>query len=235
MRYQIALGLADAMLSGPPTLASVRARCTKALGGKQGWVASLAKDMLQEHTCNWLSTIRKDLARSIRKHPAFQGAFAGAEPPHIHRYSLTTPALGRPPLALQNCALPDLPTRGDIARWLHLDLPHLDWLADVDGRNVRAEDERLRHYAYRWMAKRSGGFRLLEIPKSRLRALQRRILHELIEYVPPHESAHGFRARHSRHQCRAARRPQVVSGWICRIFRQCQRCELLRSSVRSAT
>ncbi|HKQ26287.1 MAG TPA: reverse transcriptase family protein [Burkholderiales bacterium] len=197
MRFHCALSLADAMLSGPPTPASVRARCTSALGGKAGWLASLSKDMLQEHTATWHPNIRKALARSILKHPAFQSAWSNPEPPHIRRYFLTSPALGRPPFPLQHCALPDLPTTGDIAKWLKLELPQLEWFADIAGRNVRAEDERLRHYVYRWVAKRSGGFRLLEIPKTRLRALQRRLLHELIEYVPPHEAAHGFRARHS--------------------------------------
>ena len=153
--------------------------------------------MLQEHTGRWHPTIRMDLARSILNHPEFQKAWANPEPPRIRRYFLTSPSLARPPFALQNCVLPDLPTRGDIAKWLNLELPQLEWFADVGGRNFRADDERLRHYAYKWVAKRSGGFRLLEIPKSRLRALQQRILHELIEYVPPHESAHGFRARHS--------------------------------------
>ena len=178
MRDQCALGLADAMLSGPPTPASVRARCTKALGGKSGWVASLSKDMLQAHIGVWHPTIRKDLARSILQHPAFQSAWASPEPPRIRRYFLTSPTLARPPISLQDCALPDLPTRGDIAKWLNLELPQLDWFADIGGRNVRADDERLRHYAYKWIAKRSGGFRLLEIPKSRLRALQRRLLPE---------------------------------------------------------
>ena len=185
------------MLSGPPTPASVRARCTKALGGKAGWLASLSKDMLQVHTGMWHPNIRKDLARSILKHPAFQSAWASPEPPRIRRYFLTSPTLARPPFPLQNCVLPDLPAMGDIAKWLNLELPQLEWFADIGGRNVRADDERLRHYVFKWVAKRSGGFRLLEIPKSRLRALQRRLLHELIEYVPPHESAHGFRARHS--------------------------------------
>jgi hypothetical protein len=34
-------------------------------------------------------------------------------------------------------------------------------------------------------------------PKTALRAVQRTILRDLLEYVPPHEAAHGFRARHS--------------------------------------
>jgi hypothetical protein len=53
------------------------------------------------------------------------------------------------------------------------------------------------HCSYRWLPKRTGGVRLLEIPKAHLRTIQRRLLHELLKYVPPHEAAHGFRGRHS--------------------------------------
>jgi RNA-directed DNA polymerase len=185
------------MLSGPPTPASVRARCEKALGEKPVWMRELSKAMLQLHGGSWHPNSRKDLARSILKHPASRKAWADSEALRIRRYALAPPTLGRPPVALQDCAFPDLPTCGDIASWLHLELPQLDWFADVGGRNAAAHDERLRHYSYKWVPKRSGGFRLLEIPKPRLRALQRRLLHELIEYVPPHEAAHGFRTRHS--------------------------------------
>ncbi|MCU7880311.1 MAG: reverse transcriptase family protein, partial [Candidatus Thiodiazotropha sp. (ex Lucinoma aequizonata)] len=41
--------------------------------------------------------------------------------------------------------------------------------------------------------KPSGSKRLIEIPKSRLKAIQRQILSELLNRVPPHPCAHGFR------------------------------------------
>jgi hypothetical protein len=55
----------------------------------------------------------------------------------------------------------------------------------------------LRHYHYHWVSKRSGGARLVEAPKSRLKAVQRRILHGIVDRVPPHDAAHGFRAARS--------------------------------------
>jgi RNA-directed DNA polymerase len=197
MIFHVALSLADAMLAGPSTQRSVLARCSTALGAKPAWLTVLTKAMLREHGEVWRPNARKSLARSIRNHPAFQNAWATAERPRIRRYFLTSPALGPPPVSPQHCYLPDLPTAGDIAKWLNLELPQLDWFADVGERNHRATDERLHHYSYQWVTKRSGGFRLLEIPKSRLRTIQRQVLHELIDYVPPHEAAHGFRARHS--------------------------------------
>src|SRR5262249_20203524 len=50
----------------------------------------------------------------------------------------------------------------------------------------------LRHYTYSWLPKRAGKWRLLEMPKARLKALQRRILHEILDHVPPHEAAHSY-------------------------------------------
>ena len=45
-------------------------------------------------------------------------------------------------------------------------------------------------------AKRSGGSRLVEIPKGRLREAQRRILHGLLDRIAPHGAVHGFRKGH---------------------------------------
>ena len=42
------------------------------------------------------------------------------------------------------------------------------------------------------LQKRRGGHRLLEAPKTRLKALQRRILQDILRQVPTHNAAHGF-------------------------------------------
>jgi RNA-directed DNA polymerase len=51
----------------------------------------------------------------------------------------------------------------------------------------------LRHYHYRVLAKLSGSIRLIEAPKPRLKELQRQILSQILEKIPPHSAAHGFR------------------------------------------
>src|SRR5436190_882980 len=79
----------------------------------------------------------------------------------------------------------------DIAAWLGIDQAHLEWLAD-EHRHLRSPvSSRLRHYLYKWIPKRSGAYRLLETPKSKLKATQRRILHEILDRVPLHEATHG--------------------------------------------
>src|SRR5437764_1328298 len=68
------------------------------------------------------------------------------------------------------------------------------WLADWRGlaRHSRARSPELRHYHYAWVPKRAGGARLLESPKPRLKAIQRRVLSEILDRIPTHDAAHGF-------------------------------------------
>src|SRR3546814_11424370 len=39
---------------------------------------------------------------------------------------------------------------------------------------------------------KKAGARLLEVPKPRLREIQRKILRRILDLVPPHDAAHGF-------------------------------------------
>jgi hypothetical protein len=73
----------------------------------------------------------------------------------------------------------------------------LAWFADVRGLERRVEDERLRHYRYAWHVRADGRARVLEAPKPRLKAIQRRLLDELLVWIPPHDAAHGFVAGRS--------------------------------------
>ncbi len=93
--------------------------------------------------------------------------------------------------------VPALGTAAALADWLGLTPRELDWFADVRSRSASAPAGPLRHYLYQWQRKRSGTLRLLEVPKPRLKQLQRQLLHELVDLIPPHAAAHGFRRGHS--------------------------------------
>jgi hypothetical protein len=82
---------------------------------------------------------------------------------------------------------------GDVAAWLGLAASELEWFCD--GRHLERCDqvEPLRHYRRRWIRKRGGAARLIESPKPRLKQIQRRILREILDPLPPHPAAHGFR------------------------------------------
>ena len=53
-------------------------------------------------------------------------------------------------------------------------------------------DEKLRNYRYRAVARRTGLPRVIEAPKARLKEIQRWLLREILDHVPPHDAAHGF-------------------------------------------
>jgi hypothetical protein len=82
---------------------------------------------------------------------------------------------------------PQVDHLGALAEFLGLDGDALDWFADRWEINRFARDERLRHYRYRWLP-----HRLIEAPKPRLRAVQRRLLDEILAGLPVHDRAHGF-------------------------------------------
>ena len=84
-----------------------------------------------------------------------------------------------------------------LANWLGLSAGHLQWFADRRSMERTIRDERLRHYRRRWLRKSDGSMRLLEAPKKELKDLQRQILHEILDRIPAHESAHGFRPARS--------------------------------------
>ena len=81
---------------------------------------------------------------------------------------------------------------GDLARWLDISIDELDWFADAKHQHGRTSIPILQHYSYAFAPKRSGPPRLIEAPKPRMKAMQKRILHELLDAIPVHPCAHGF-------------------------------------------
>ena len=94
--------------------------------------------------------------------------------------------------ALSELDIPQLRTAGDLADWLYITPGELDWFADSRHQHARCAIPILQHYSYAFVARRSGFPRLIEAPKPRLRAVQRRILHEILDLLPAHPGAHGF-------------------------------------------
>lgn len=103
------------------------------------------------------------------------------------------PANGGP----QQWQVPALGTTDELARWLNLRPGDLDWFADRRTLGRKLPDGRLCHYRYRWVKKRNGSARLIESPKQHLKMLQRRLLTQILDRIPPHPAAHGFRSGHS--------------------------------------
>jgi hypothetical protein len=109
--------------------------------------------------------------------------------PHI---LLDPQVMSRPPDNMITFPLPPLPTVKDLQRWLGLLDHELAWFADSERRQCKVTKGKLHHYHYQWIEKHSGLPRLIEIPKPRLKTLQRQILREILNRIPPHPCAKGF-------------------------------------------
>jgi len=98
----------------------------------------------------------------------------------------------QPVSTAQGWDLPVIESVGDLAAWLSLGPGELEWFADLKGLGYKLRKTKLQHYHYRILLKRSGGVRLIESPKSRLKELQRRILSGILDRIPAHAAVHGF-------------------------------------------
>jgi len=107
------------------------------------------------------------------------------------------PPLFAPAPPFAELGIPALATLGDLAAWLDLSPEQLDWLADERDGHRRTVKMPFQHYHYSYVAKSGGTARLIEAPKTRLKAIQRRILREILSAVPVHRCAHGFVAGRS--------------------------------------
>ena len=207
----VAQAIADALLAGAPGIDEFRDRCAWVLGRKHRWIKPLCRRIFHRFGSSLDHRDRGRLIAAIRDDAAFQHAWNAARPPRIAHYFLDPPRMSPRQGALAACKLPSLPTPGDLAAWLGVAAGELDWLAD--GRGINPAGGKLCHYRYAWIPKRYG-MRLMEIPKPRLREIQRKILREILEPVPVHAAAHGFRKGRS---CRSFVDPHVGRAVLLRI------------------
>jgi RNA-directed DNA polymerase len=179
-----ALQLAFAFLDGDWTEAGLLRRGALVLGNRRPQLRTLVRRLLRAYPRPPWDRPR-ELARWLDTTPAFaRGSAARAQ---SVRWLIPQPAMGEMPWPV-----PAIPTGGELAHFLGLTTTELEWLADVRSLERTAADERLRHYRYRWIPKASGGLRLLEAPKARLRTVQRLLLHAVLDRIPAHAAAHGF-------------------------------------------
>ncbi len=110
----------------------------------------------------------------------------------VRNFVLDSPVMARPPRNMAALPLPKLPTSKDLCFWLGIFDNELQWLADCHGIQGASNIQKTHHYRYAWIAKSSGLPRLIEKPKSRTKEIQRQILQDILNKIPPHDSAHGF-------------------------------------------
>ena len=185
-RRTLARALATAFLGGPWHLDGLSSRGRAALAPPPRWVRRIARELLELHHRPPLDAPR-ELAGlvevlieriSSRKAPAV---------PRVVRQRAVATRMGRSPWPV-----PPLDGVAELAALLGLDVPRLEWLADPRGLERRAPREALRNYRYTWVPRSGGRVRVIEQPKAALKAAQRRVLDDILVWIPLHDAAHGF-------------------------------------------
>ena len=187
MRY-----LARAFLSGEQTVEAVIARGNETLGREWRWLRSLARRYVAASEGQTRPRLR-DVIEFLSHDELFQRARVR----HRRAIHVVQRIAGahrmQPVAATSDWGVPPIESVAELAAWLRLSSAEAEWFADLKHlQRKSATTEQLRHYHYRLAAKRSGGIRLIEAPKERLKTLQRRILADILDRIPPHAAAHGF-------------------------------------------
>src|SRR5215472_8722137 len=183
--------LAASFLAGEMSVDLVAARGMRTLGRRWRWLRPLAR----RYVSTFRSGIRppsQDVIRFLRTDQGFLRACSKYSHQLSVKHWLNRSQRMLPVPAARSWNVPPIETSGALAEWLGITIDELLWFADLKGLRCRKSSRQLRHYHYRILIKGSGAVRLIEAPKARLKALQKQILRQILNKVPPHPAAHGF-------------------------------------------
>ncbi|HEY1218210.1 MAG: reverse transcriptase family protein [Bryobacteraceae bacterium] len=188
--------LARSFLAGEPTADGVHARAVRTLGRSWRWLRPLTRRYV-EAFAGRARPRHRDVVRFLLEDKGFERARAEYRDELSIAEWLAEPQPMQPVAAARTWRLPVIESVGDLADWLSLSVGELEWFADLKGLGYKLRIPKLQHYRYRILPKRSGGIRLTESPKPRLKELQRRILSGILDPIPVHPAVHGFVKRRS--------------------------------------
>jgi RNA-directed DNA polymerase len=189
-KRSILRALARSILAGEPTVEAIAARLSHTLGRRWRWLRPLARRYIRAHIEP--RPRHRDVIQFLLDDPGFGDAWAKYSRELSVEQWLTEPESMRPTPVAEAWDLPVIESVGALADWLLLDPDELLWFADLKALGHKTKRPLLRHYHYRVLAKRFGTIRMIEAPKPTLKELQRRILAEILNKIPPHPSSHGF-------------------------------------------
>lgn len=194
-RKPVAQSLAAAMLNGTLAKRGLVKRCAAVMGRRYVWLESLVDRIIAEFG-RGRRPRKYRVERFILNDREFFRAYERRSVrfcPQPRFRPKMCPASGPP----RKWKVRPIRTTGDLAQWLNLMPEELFWLADCRTQEQKLPPGRLRHYLYRWHGKRDGSARLIESSKQLLKSIQRRLLRGILDWIPPHDAAHGFRRRRS--------------------------------------
>jgi hypothetical protein len=199
--HSLLTALARSFLAGESTVEGIVARSRRTLGRNWRWLRPLARRYV-ETVAGKTRPRQRDVIEFLLHDPGFQRAWSKYYDQLSVAHWLGDPAqqhiqVMQPVAAAAKWDVPIIETVGDLAAWFSLTPDELLWFADLKGLAYKIKRPRIGHYHYRILAKKSGAIRLIEAPKPRLEELQRKILAQILDKIPPHSAAHGFVPRRS--------------------------------------
>ena len=186
-----AVAIARAVLATPVNRFGMLERLPLCAHFTQRWNELLVDSLLAAGVAGDWSVQR--VADTIARDPIFAGALEEARRrPVVHGWFMSrATTLAPAPAALRAVERPHWPGVGALADALDVPVPGL-WRLTRSASWQRQAPLADQHYRYELLPKRTGGWRLLEVPHPYLRALQRKVLDALVARVPPHEAACAY-------------------------------------------
>jgi RNA-directed DNA polymerase len=192
LRRLTALAVARAMLAASPSVAGLVARMRACLDADAAWYRPLATRCARLPGELWRRLTPRTMASLIERDLGYQQAWLADHKPTVRSYFLSQRTrMQTPPLGLHHCQLPYWPHTAALGSWLGISDAGM-WRLTRPAAWQRRLPLIDQHYRCHLLAKRSGGWRLLEVPHPYLMPLQRRLLDDLLDRVPPHEAACGY-------------------------------------------
>lgn len=191
LRPELISVLARSLLAGEPAIDAVHARAARALGRRWRWLRPLAARYVEAFAGS-ARPRHRHVVRFLVRDRGFARACAKYRDELIVAEWLSEPQRMEPVPAAERWNLPPIDSPGALAEWLGITPADLEWFADLKGLTAKLAAPKLQHYRCRILLKRTGGVRLAECPKPRLKQLQRQILSGILNRIPPHPATHGF-------------------------------------------
>ena len=187
IRGELARCVSRAFLAGAWNERAMVERTGRALDRRRWWVRPLVRQVLAVYLRAPADRPR-ELTRFVDQTLAgFRGRDDEGPPPRPRRWYTPVPEMGR-----RRWPVPEIASTAELARFLDLSDGELEWLTDARSLERRVETERLRNYRYGTITRPGRPERVIERPKQRLKDVQRRVLHEILDRIPAHDAAHGF-------------------------------------------
>jgi hypothetical protein len=208
LRKTVARALAQAFLAGPWEFGALLAGGDFATSAGGTWLRELAFEVLRHFPRPPLHALEA-LADFIDVNASFRETWSERKMPHVvPRFVPFEPQMGA-----RRWDVPVLTTHHELSSWLGITDEALLWFADRRGLERVVSEEPLRHYRRQWIDRGARQPRLLEAPRPKLKALQRRVLEGILSKLPVHDAAHGFVAGRS---ATTHARVHVGRAWVVR-------------------